>query len=82
MLQAMKAKQVIIQADIVLDLSNVDLPIKLAEVENQVYQLEFEISEDIKVQMSEQEKNEHRLEVKTYTDRVNKLKLIESRSTP
>ena len=76
MLRAMKAKQVRIQADIVLDPSNVDLPIKLAEIENQVYQLEFELSEDIEVQMSEHEKNEYRLEGKTYTDRVNKLKTL------
>ena len=55
-----------------LDPSNVDLPIKLAEVKNQVYQLEFELSEDIEVQMSEHRKNEYRLEGKSYTDHVNK----------
>ncbi len=51
-----------------------DLPIKLAEAENEVAQLQFEISKDLEVQMSEHEKSEYRSEGKTYTEWVDKLK--------
>jgi len=54
--------------------NNVDLPISLAKVENKVDQLQFDMNEDIDVQMTEQEKNKYRLELHAYADRVNKLK--------
>ena len=74
LLRAHRSKKAAIEASIVAAPADTDLPIKLAEVENEIAQLEFDISEDLEVQMSEQEKNDYRLNGKTYTDRVNKLK--------
>ena len=71
---AKQQKLTAIQLSITTNPTDSDLPIKLAESENKISQLQFEIREDLEVQMSEQEKSEYRLEGKTYTDRVNKLK--------
>ena len=74
LLRAKLQKLSTIQSDIVANPTDADLPIKLAEAENEVAQLQFEISEDLEVQMSEHEKSEYRSDGKTYTERVNKLK--------
>ena len=48
--------------------NDVDLPISLAEVENKTSQLQYDLNDDIEVQLTEQEKNDYSLEGKTYTD--------------
>ena len=74
LLNAKRQKLAAIQLSIAANPYDSNLPMKLAEMENEISQLEFEISEDLEVQMSKQEKSKYRLKGKTYTDRVNKLK--------
>ena len=47
--------------------------LELAKVENDIIQLEFDISQDVDVYLSKKEKSECRLNGKMYTDQVNKL---------
>ncbi len=63
-----------IKVDIAANPGDAGLPIKLAGVENKVSQLEFDISDDSRVQMSEYQKKEYYLDGKTHTDRIHKLK--------
>ena len=61
LLNAKTTKIRMLQYMIQSNLNDVDLPISLAKVENEVVQLQFEMNEDIEVQMTEQEKNKYRL---------------------
>ena len=55
--------------------SDADLLTDLAKVNNNIIQLEFEMSQEVDVLLSEKEKSEYHLDKKTYTDHVNKLSM-------
>ena len=50
-----------------------DVEMDIARVHNDIIKLEFEMSQEVEVVLSEKEKSEYRLDGKTYTDQVNKL---------
>jgi len=74
LLNSKTTKMTMLQSMIRSNPNDVDLPISLAEVKNEVAQLQYELNNDIEVQLTEQEKNEYRLEGQTYTDQFKKLK--------
>ena len=52
---------------------NADVAIDSAKVNNDIIELEFEITQDVEIILSEKEKSKYRSDGKTYTDHVNKL---------
>ncbi len=73
LLAANQAKKVIIMRRITSNPSDLNLPIKLAELENKISQLNYNIAQDVEVHLAEHKKNEYRLERKTHADQTNKL---------
>jgi hypothetical protein len=73
LLAANQAKKAIIETRITTNPSDLDLPIKLAELENKISQLNYEIAQDVEKHLAEHKKNEHHLESKTHSDQTNKL---------
>ena len=55
------------------NLGGTNLLIKLAKVDNNIIQLQFNISQDVDVYLSKKEKSEYRLDRKMYSYQVNKL---------
>ena len=75
MLSAYWAKLAAIEQNITSNPSNADLLTDLVNVNNNIIQLEFEMSQEVDVLLSEKEKSEYCLDGKTYTDHVNKLSM-------
>jgi hypothetical protein len=73
LLAANQAQKAIIQTRITSNPSDLGLPIKLAELENKISQLNYEIVQDVDIHLAEHEKNENCLESKTHADQTNKL---------
>jgi hypothetical protein len=73
LLAANQAKKAIIKMRITSNPSNLDLPIELAELENKISQLNYDIAQDVEIHLAEHKKNEYCLESKTHTDQTNKL---------
>ncbi len=73
MLAANQATKAIIKTRITVNPSDLDLPIELAELENKISQLNYNIAQDVEIHLAEHEKNEYPLESKTHADQTNKL---------
>jgi hypothetical protein len=73
LLAANQAKKAIIKTRITMNPADLDLPIKLAELENKISQLNYNIIQDVEIHLAEHEKNEYHLESKTHADQTNKL---------
>jgi hypothetical protein len=73
LLAANQAKKAITKTRITVNPSDFDFPIKLAELENKISQLNYDIAQDVEIHLAEHKKNEYCLESKTYADRTNKL---------
>jgi hypothetical protein len=73
LLAASQAKKAIIKMRITTNPADLDLPIKLAELENKISQLNYHIAQDVEIHLAEHEKNEYCMESKTHADQTNKL---------
>ncbi len=73
LLAASQAKKAIIKTRITANPADLDLPIKLAELENKISQLNYDITQDVEIHLAEHEKNKYCMESKTHADQINKL---------
>ena len=71
MLWALNQKKTTLSSGTPMDMT---AAIELAKVDNEILQLEYEMSQDVEVQLTDKEKGEFHTETKTYTNRINTLK--------
>jgi hypothetical protein len=73
MLEAFQASRCAIEVQFTAAPEVIDLPLSLAKVANDIVVLEYDISQPVEVQLTEQG-NEYRNETKAHSDQVSKLK--------
>lgn len=79
---AHNAKTAKIKCDIATNPNDTDLLLELVKVDNDIMQLQYKIQQEVEVHLTKQEKSDFRLDGKTYTDRMNKLKLHQKSVCP
>ena len=70
---AYNAQKMALKAQIAATLMDLDLPMALAKISNDIATVEFELAQPVEVQMTKQECTEYRGDSKAHTDCLNKL---------